>query len=265
MTISEAGTAYDIVGPETAPVITLVHGIGVKRQLWEEFVLRFSRHYRVLTYDLLGHGESARPNSKLSLSSFADQLNELLDELEIERSVIVGFSLGGMINRRFAMDYPEKSSALVIMNSPHRRSEAEQLKVENRARHTELGGPAANIDESMVRWFTPDFLRRSHSWTDKVRQWILANDPVTYAESRQVLAEGILELIEPGPGLDLPVLVITCEHDSGSNPQMAAGIAADIPGAQCLVIPGLRHLGMLEDAGSFLDPIETFVVELRRQ
>lgn len=264
MAISSTGTAYDLVGPEQAPVITLVHGIGIKRQLWDRFATRLSRNYRVLSYDLLGHGETARAHEKLSLRLFADQLNALLDELAIERTVIVGFSMGGMINRRFAMDYPGKARALVIMNSPHRRDPAAQRLVEARARQTDAGGPAATIDESMARWFTPKFLQGDHPETAMIRQWILQNDPSSFAQSRRILAEGVLELIDPRPALALPALVITCQNDSGSTPEMAAGIAADIPGAQCRVIPGLQHLGMIEDADAFLEPIEAFVGALQR-
>lgn len=88
--------------------------------------------YRVLSYDLYGHGESSRPSATLSLTLFAQQLRELLDELNIEPCTGVGFYMGGMINRRFAMDYPECTSALVILNSPHERSPEAQKLVEDR-------------------------------------------------------------------------------------------------------------------------------------
>ena len=147
MPLSTQGTAYALAGPADAPVVTLVHGIGVRRQLWDSFVARLSQHYRVLSYDLLGHGDSIRTAVTLSLSLFAQQLNALLDELNIEQTVIIGFSMGGMINRRFAIDYPQKSRALVIMNSPHRRDATAQRLVERGGRY----GPRRRIKSGMGR------------------------------------------------------------------------------------------------------------------
>ncbi|MGI9302971.1 MAG: alpha/beta fold hydrolase, partial [Gammaproteobacteria bacterium] len=106
MSTSTSGTAYALSGPETAPVVALIHGIGVNQHLWRDYRSALSERYRVLSYDLYGHGESMRPPAMLSLTLFAAQLRELLDELNIERCAAVGYSLGGMINRRFAMDYP---------------------------------------------------------------------------------------------------------------------------------------------------------------
>ena len=170
--------------------------------------------------------------------------------------------MGGMINRRFAIDFPSRTRALVIMNSPHRREAAAQRLVEERAGKTDAGGPEATIDESMARWFTPGFLQGDNPETATIREWILANHPPSYAQSRQVLATGVLELIDPTPPLDVPALVITCEHDSGSTPAMAQAIKGEIAGARCHIVPGLQHLGMLENVDAFLHPIEAFLGSL---
>ena len=66
---------------------------------------RLAKDYRVITFDLYGHGESAVPPSTPSLSLFSDQILELLDQLGIGTAAVAGFSLGGMIARRFAMDH----------------------------------------------------------------------------------------------------------------------------------------------------------------
>ena len=102
---------------------------------------------------------------------------DLLSELDIERCAVVGFSLGGMINRRFAMGHPERTSALVILNSPHERTAEAQQLVEERVRDTAMGGPGATIDTSLKRWFTPQFLATDDPIIHKVQTWILGNDP----------------------------------------------------------------------------------------
>ncbi|MDH5529927.1 MAG: alpha/beta hydrolase, partial [Paracoccaceae bacterium] len=145
------GTAYDLTGPADAPVLVLIHGLGLTRETWAEFVPVLSHNYRVLSYDLCGHGESVLPDQKPSLTVLSEQLLRLLDALGIERATLVGFSLGGMINRRFAMDHPDRCDALVILNSPHERTPEAQRLVEERAAATGAGGPAATIKETLER------------------------------------------------------------------------------------------------------------------
>ncbi len=130
---SSNGSVYEICGPIDAPVIVFVHGLGLNRQVWSGYIARFASRYRVLNYDLYGHGESAPPPGMPSLAMFSEQLLGLLDELAIDRCSIIGFSLGGMINRRFAMDHGERLQAMAILNSPHERGAQAQKLVEQRA------------------------------------------------------------------------------------------------------------------------------------
>jgi len=256
---SRSGTAYQLSGPENAPVITLIHGIGINQNIWRAYKPVLSGSYRVLSYDLCGHGESAKPFESLSLKVFATQLRDLHDELDIERSALVGFSMGGMINRRFAMDYPGRVSALVILNSPHERSPEAQKLVEERVLQTADGGPAATLQTSLERWFTPEFLATQTDTVNEVTQWILSNDADTYTQSRQVLATGVIELIRPQPPITQPTLIITCEYDSGSTPAMAHGIAAEIDDAKIVIVPHLQHLGMMEQPSLFIEPMLDFL------
>jgi pimeloyl-ACP methyl ester carboxylesterase len=256
---SANGTAYQISGPDDAEVVVLIHGIGINRHIWRDYEAELTKRYRVLSYDLSGHGESSRPAQVLSLTVLAEQLRELLDELGIARCAAVGFSMGGMINRRFAMDYPDRCSALVILNSPHERSPEAQQLVEERVIATSAGGPAATLQASLERWFTAEFLAMHKTVVDEVSGWIIANDPETFTQSRQILATGVIELIRPQPAINQPSLVITCENDSGSTAAMSVGIAAEIKSAEMLIIPKLQHLGMLEQPELFIDPIKLFL------
>lgn len=253
------GTACDLAGPVDGPVLVLIHGLGLTRQTWAGFLPDLARNHRVLSYDLCGHGESRLPAKTPSLAVLSDQLRTLLDGLGIGRATLIGFSLGGMINRRFAMDCPDRTEALVILNSPHERTPEAQRLVEERAAATGAGGPAATITETLDRWFTPAFRWDRPDVVNWVRDTVLANDPDNYARHRQVLAAGVLELVRPRPPIMAPTLVMTCENDSGSTPAMTNAIAAEIPGAETVIVPGLQHLGLLETPRPFLDPTLRFL------
>lgn len=256
--ISPQGTAYDLTGPENAPVVVLIHGLGLTRKTWADHVATMSAQYRVVAYDLSGHGESALPVQNPSLTVLSDQLRGLLDHLHIARAALIGFSLGGMINRRFAMDHPDVVSSLVILNSPHERSPQAQRLVEERAAASDAG-PAATIEATLDRWFTHGFHTSYRETVARVRADVLANDIVNFAQHRLVLAHGVKELIRPEPPITNPTLVMTCENDTGSTPDMSRAIAAEIAGAQVQIVPDLQHMGLIEQPALFTAPILNFL------
>ena len=263
MALSRQGTAYDLTGPVGAPIVALIHGLGLTRaSTWGAIAPVLAQKFQVLTYDLLGHGQTALPQGDVSLSALAAQLVGLLDDLGIDRAALVGFSLGGMINRRMAMDHPERVSALAVLNSPHERTVEAQKLVEARAKDTGAGGPAANLDETLARWFTDAYRRDHRSAVAAVRDVVLANDPGNYAAHRRVLASGVIELIRPAPPITQPTLVMTCENDTGSMPAMAHAIASEIVGARTIIVPTLQHLGLIERPRLFTEPVQNFLIQI---
>lgn len=254
------GTAYSISGPEGAPVIALIHGLGLSQAIWREHVPYLAAQYRVLTYDLYGHGKSAPPPDTATLKVYSDQLASLLDALSLGSAAIVGFSIGGMINRRFALDHANRVSALVILNSPHNRGEQAQEQVEDRAAKVREQGTMSTLDDALQRWFTPDYLLIGDG-PSLVRQWRQQVDPESYAQAAWVLANGVRELIQPSPPITTPTLVMTCENDTGSTPDMSYAIAAEIEGAQTIIVPQLQHLGLMQEVNAFVKPIIHFLDE----
>lgn len=252
------GTAYALSGKAGAPVVVLIHGLGLCRHMWSDHVADFAAHYQVLQYDLMGHGESAAPRTETTLSLYADQLRDLLDHLGIMRAAVVGFSIGGMINRRFALDYPDRLSALAILNSPHDRGPEAQALVEERAAAVRNDGAMATMDAALERWFTSSFRASNPDFMDLVRAWRQQVDPKSYAEAAWVLATGVKELTRPAIPLEVPSIVITSQNDRGSTPAMCAAIAAEITGAEHCVVPDLQHLGLIEQPQSFTAPVIDF-------
>lgn len=262
---STDGTAWDLypaANGSPARTIALIHGLGLCRQLWNGLLPAFTAHHRVLNYDLFGHGESAPPAETASLAVYSDQLANLLDELDIASVAVVGFSIGGMINRRFALDHPSRLWALAVLSSPHDRGPEAQQAVEDRAASVRDQGALSTMDAALARWFTPAFLTAHPHWGDRVTQWRLDADPESYAQAAWVLATGVPQLVDPDPPVTAPTLVITAENDSGSTPAMSHAIAAEIDGAATIIVPGLQHLGLVEQPALFTEPVLSFLKDL---
>jgi pimeloyl-ACP methyl ester carboxylesterase len=82
-----------------------------------------------------------------------------------------------------------------------------------------------------------------------------------YTQCRQVLANGVVELIRPTPPIVQPTLVMTAENDSGSTPAMSHAIAAEITGAQTIIVPALQHMALVEAPSQFTEPVLRFLDE----
>lgn len=249
------GTAFAVSGD--GPPVVLIHGLGLNRHVWDGMLDAFAG-FQVVAYDLYGHGQSAPAPAEMTLSLLAQQATGLMDHLGLARAHLPGFSIGGMVNRRVALDAPGRVASLVILNSPHDRGAAAQAQVEARARAVGQGGAMATMDAALKRWFTPGYLARG-AGPEQVKDWRTQVDPASYAGAAWVLAHGVRELIAPDPPVTAPALVMTCENDSGSTPAMSRAIATEIAGSELHIVPGLQHLGLMERPDLFSTPVRDFL------
>jgi pimeloyl-ACP methyl ester carboxylesterase len=105
---------YDGNGPE----VLLIHGIGAASPTWFPIIDTLARHVTPITIDLRGHGLSGKPDAGYRYNDYATDLDALITELGLERPIVLGHSLGGMITLWWAMQHPGKARALMIEDSP---------------------------------------------------------------------------------------------------------------------------------------------------
>ena len=106
---------YELAGQ--GDCLVLVHGAGDSLRMWYGQVPEFSRHYRVLTYDIRGFGETELGDADVDVSLLAADLRELLRALGIDRAFVLGHSMGGRIALQLAIEQPEMVQALVLSSS----------------------------------------------------------------------------------------------------------------------------------------------------
>jgi pimeloyl-ACP methyl ester carboxylesterase len=259
--IAGDGTRYEVTGGG-GPSVVLVHGLGMNRRMWQWQIPALAARYRVISYDLFGHGESPPPPAAPSLALFSAQILRLIDEVGLAKVALAGFSLGGMIARRFAMDHGERLWALAVLHSAHLRDPEARQAVQTRVDQARRDGPQATVDAALERWFTDSF-RRGHPETMAlVRHWVLANDRSVYPDIYQVLVDGVEELAAPRPSISCPALVMTGAEDHGNSPAMTRAIAAEIPGARTVILPGLRHMALAEAPDVFNRELTAFLQSL---
>ena len=115
--LSNGAVHYELVGPEDAPTVVLVHGFSVPYYVWDPtFDALADAGFRVLRYDLYGRGYSDRPEVEYTLDLFTRQLEQLLSALNVDKPVaLVGLSFGGPIVAGFANGHPDKVRSLSLI------------------------------------------------------------------------------------------------------------------------------------------------------
>lgn len=123
--------SFSDTGKGTA--IVLLHGFLENQWMWDGFVASFSKKYRIITIDLLGHGQTECLGYVHSMEENADMVHAVLSELRIRKAIFVGHSMGGYVALALAELYPETIKGLVLLNSTSRADSEERKKNRDRA------------------------------------------------------------------------------------------------------------------------------------
>lgn len=238
------GTALEIFG--SGPPVVLLHGVGLNQSIWAEQVKTLESDFQVITYDLLGHGGSVPAGSYAPLSDWVDQLNSLVSDLKLQKFVIVGFSFGGLIAQAFAAQHSSMIDKLVLMSTVYDRSEAERASVLSRLDIVKREGSQATIPTALSRWFSPEFCKAHPEIINRYEALLRGNDTASFLSAYECFATADRELVGVLAEFSRPTLVMTGELDTGSTPDMARKLAGMIPGAECSIIAGRRHMMLVE-------------------
>lgn len=238
------GTSVRISG--TGPTLIFLHGVGLNQSIWAEQVKVLKPDFQVITYDLLGHGRNAPAKSNAPLSDWIDQLNGVVRDLALKKFALVGFSFGGLIAQAYAAQNSRKIDRLVLMSTVYDRSEAERASVLARLDLVKREGPQATIPTALLRWFSPEFSKARPEIMNQYEALLRGNDAASFLSAYECFAMVDRELVGALAEFNRPALVITGELDTGSTPAMARKLAGMIPGAECSIIAGGRHMMPVE-------------------
>ena len=239
--------------------IVLIHGLGLNQDVWSWQVSLFKNH-NVLIYDLLGHGDSKDPEGEISLSMFADQLLQIINHIKLEKIILIGFSLGSMISRKFSSLHPSIVEALVLLNSPNRLLDQERDEILERAMLLKDNGPESTTDAAIKRWFSNTFQKSNPHIVQLVRNWVNDNEKEIYSKVYPILYYGSIDLKSLHESK--PTLIITCDQDFANGPDAANEIAKNFKNSNVCILQNLRHMALVEDYNTVFVKIDEFLVSL---
>jgi 3-oxoadipate enol-lactonase len=231
-------------GPEGAPVLVLANSIGTDLELWSRNLPHWEGSFRVLRYDLRGHGGSALSSGQFGVGDLGRDVVELLDELGIGRVSFCGLSLGGAIGQWLAANEPGRIDRLVLACTTARFGEPAQWL--ERARTVRAKGLGSIADSVLARWFTPGMPEREVA---AYRDMLLATPAEGYAAACEALARW--DFRERVGEIEAPTLVIVGAEDPVTSPSDVEVLSGGIPHARLFVLDGAAHLANAERPGAF--------------
>ena len=236
--------------------IVFIHGVGLKKEMWTPQIEFFKGH-NVLTYDLIGHGKTPLKKTQLNFEDFTKQLLNLIDELEVKRIHLIGFSLGSLIARHFASEYNDRLSSLTLHGSIYKRSLEQKRVIENRFELIKTDGPASK-KIALRRWFSEEFIKNNKEIYDKIYSMLEKNDQKNLFKAYKlfVFYEDDDDMINK---IKAKTLVTTGQFDVGSTTEMAKNLSNQIKGSKFIEIKNGKHLCNIECAEDFNKTLELFV------
>ena len=255
LTTADFTCYYRLDGRDTDPVLMLSHSLGQDHGMWDAQVPELLRHFRVLRYDIRGHGATAVTSGDYSLGQLASDALTLADALGIERFAFCGLSLGGMIGQWIAATAPDRISQLVLANTSAR---ADSVGMESRRQLVLASGMAAVADLVMGRFFTPESLATESPTVASARRTLIAINPVGYAGCCAAIRD--MDQRDLLGSIRVPTLIVSGDRDV-SLPWNGHGevLAQSIADARVVHLP-TAHLSNLEAPRSFLSALRAFLL-----
>lgn len=261
ITVNGLRVSYDLAGE--GETVVLIHGLGMDKGVWWQQWDPLTAKYRVLRYDVRGHGASDVPPGPYSLRLFADDLIALCDALGIASAHLVGVSMGGMIAQTAALVAPERVRSLVLCDTSSSYVGEASRVFEERADLVEREGMGPIVLPTLERWLTARYRAAHSDLVDRVAVTLRNTDDNGYVAACR--AVGALALGDQISRIDCPTLVIVGAEDKSTPPEMAREIASKIKGARLEIIPEAAHLVPVEAAEQFNALVLSFLEEVVQQ
>jgi len=259
---AELPTRYVVSGHDGADTVMLAHSLASSHIMWAPQVRALEPRYRVLRYDIRGHGASGVPAGPYTLEQLAADAVSLLDALDIDRVHFVGLSMGGMIGQALALHHRDRLLSLGLCDTTARIPASMQPVWRERIERARAEGMAALVEETIARWFTEPARTAGAPAIDMIREQILATPVEGFVGCCEAISA--LDYLDRLDQVDLPTLILVGEQDPSTPVVASEAIQARIPGSRLVRLADAAHLSNIEQAAGFNEALLAFLDATRR-
>jgi len=241
--------------------VTFVTGIANDLSMWDGQITALEHDFRILRYDLRGHGGSESSAGPYSIRLLVGDLKALLDSQSVRKTTLVGLGLGGAIAQAFAIEHPGRVEALVPCCC-RARMVPDFATMWHKLRGTvQQSGLESIVEPTVQRWFSEEFKTAHPEVLDKIRKMI-----------RRTTSEGYLGVSAAFLGLDVedrlheikaPALYVSGAEDKlGGPPALMENLSKKIKGARHVSVPNAAHIANVQNAAGFNRILVDFLKEI---
>lgn len=238
--------------------VTFITGIANDLTMWDGQLPALERDFRILRYDLRGHGGSETTPSGYSIEMLVSDLKNLLDEHDIGKTHLVGLGLGGALAQAFAIAHPGRVERLVPCCC-RARMVPDFAAMWHKLRDTvRQNGLETIVEPTVQRWFSEDFKAAHPEVLEKIRKMI-----------RGTTTEGYLGVTAAFLGLDVedrlheikaPTLYVSGVNDPlGGPPALMKGLSERVKGARQVSVPNAAHIANIQNPEGFNEVLRGFL------
>lgn len=250
---------YALTGKAGAPTVVLSHGLAADLSMWEPQIDMLGRSFSVLSYDIRGHGGTGATAGEYTLDLLARDVIALLDTLGIEQAHYIGLSLGGMVGQQLGAWHGERLASLTLCATT---SDAPKAAWDTRVREARAEGVASMVEATVDRWVTPEFKQQHPERMEQMRAMVRGTSHDGYVGCAAAIRD--MQLASVLNRIAVPTLVVAGEADTSTPLPVLERIAAAIPNAQWLTVPGAAHMPTMERPELCNPALEHFLLAASR-
>jgi 3-oxoadipate enol-lactonase len=251
---------YSDTGPRPdAPTLVFSNSLGTDLRAWDRLTALLAGRFRIVRYDKRGHGLSQATPAPYRIDDHMSDLIGLLDHLRLDRVVLCGLSVGGLIAQGIAARQPERLQALILCDTAAKIGTADMWA--SRIEAIEQGGIEAVADLVIERWLSAAFRSSRPDETAGWRNMVVRTPVEGYLGTCTAIRDA--DLSAKASRIEVPTLCIVGGEDIATPPDLVRGTADLIPGARFEVIDGAGHLPCIEQPEIMASLITSFLEEHR--
>ena len=263
MIINNHTVSYTDEGPDNSPVIILIHGFPLNKSMWNKQIDMLIETYRVIAYDVRGHGNSTAGTADFSIELFVDDLLGLMDALKIDRAILCGLSMGGYIALNAVENFPKRFDALILCDTNCIADKPEAIRKRLMAINSiRENGLEQYSEESLKVLFAPESFVTSKEKIALVKEMIMKTPLETLSRTLLALTRR-KETCTKLTDIQIPVLIVVGKEDQITPPDAALQMQKKIKRATLNILEYAGHLSNIENSHEFNSQLIKFVSSIK--
>jgi len=259
ITVNKLTVSYIDEGSVNAPVIIFIHGFPLNKFMWIKQIETLTDEYRVIAYDIRGHGNSDAGDDNFAIDLFVNDLIVLMDALKIKKTMLCGLSMGGYIALKAIVSHPERFSSMILSDTTCMADTPEgKEKRVNAIENITKNGVEKYAQESLEKLFATESFTTKREEIAFVRQMIVETSKQSLYNTLHALADR-KETCGQLQDIKVPVLIMVGKEDVITPLEAAKFMHEKIRDSILYIIGHAGHLSNMENPGEYNDKLRKFI------